>query len=112
MEVSVIGSSQAKIWKTDLAYRELGFSDLRDVGKVFSAKNRVSFGQSTRWRTARVRFALKAVQSEPLLSEKVSVATRRSKSVSYFFVNIYIYILILVGDALGCREKNNYNNLK
>jgi hypothetical protein len=28
------------------------------------------------------------------------------------FSLIYIYILILVGDALGCREKNNYNNLK
>jgi hypothetical protein len=26
-----LGSSLAKIWKTDLAYRELGFSDLRGV---------------------------------------------------------------------------------
>ncbi|XP_062176191.1 inactive beta-amylase 9 [Alnus glutinosa] len=80
MEISVIGTSQVKIGKTDLAYRELGFSDLRGVGKVFSANSRVCFGQSTRWRKARVRFALKAVQSEPLRSEKVSVSARRSKS--------------------------------
>jgi hypothetical protein len=90
----VIGTSQAKIGKTDLAYRELGFSDLRGVGKVFSANSRVCFGQSTRWRKARVRFALKAVQSEPLRSEKVSVSARRSKSVSSFFVNLLFWLVM------------------
>lgn len=96
----MIGSSQAKIGKIDLAYRELGFSDLRGVGKVFSANSRVCFGQSTRWRKAGVRFALKAVRSEPLRSDKVSVSARRSKSVGSFFGNCIFFIL--VGDAFGC----------
>lgn len=80
MEVSLIGSSQAKTGKIDLAYRELGLGDLRGFGKVFSANSRVCFGQSPRWRNARLRFALRAVHAVPAQSDKVSVLSARSKS--------------------------------
>ncbi len=84
MEVSVIGSAQAKIGKAELAYRELGICGLSGGRKVISEKSRVSFGRSMRWRKSGIRFALKAIQSEPLRSEKVSGQARTSKSVSFF----------------------------
>lgn len=79
MEVSVIGSSRAKIGKTELAYRELGFCDLKGAARVFSAKNRVCFAPSPRWRKAGIRFTLRAVHTEAVRSEKVSASARRPK---------------------------------
>ncbi|KAG6668184.1 inactive beta-amylase 9 [Carya illinoinensis] len=80
MEVSVIGCSQAKIGKTELAYRELGCFDPKGVSKAFSAKSRVCFSPSTRWRKAGIRFTLRAVQSEAVRSEKVAASSRISRS--------------------------------
>lgn len=76
----MIGSAQAKIGKAELAYRELGICGLSGGRKVISEKSRVSFGRSMRWRKSGIRFALKAIQSEPLRSEKVSGQARTSKS--------------------------------
>lgn len=80
----MICSSQAKIRKTELAYRELGCFDPKGVSKAFSAKSRICFSPSTMWRKAGVRFTLRAVQSEAVRSEKVSGSSRMSKSVSGF----------------------------
>jgi hypothetical protein len=45
-----LGSSLAKIWKTDLAYREMGFSDLRGVffeeQGMFQAEQKVEKGSA------------------------------------------------------------------
>nr|POF05268.1 inactive beta-amylase 9 [Quercus suber] len=81
MEVSMIGSSQVK---TELAYRELGFCNLKGGKAVISSKNRVCFGRSTGWRKSGIRFTLRAtaaIQSEPLRSDSVSGRSRISKSV-------------------------------
>lgn len=84
MEVSVIGSSQTQLAKTDLAYRELGFCNLKDNSK-FSA-GRISFSQRLRWKKAGIRFNLKAVQSEVVQTDKPCGSGKRSKSVSFVFL--------------------------
>lgn len=116
MEVSVIGSSQAKIGKTELAYRELGFCDLKGAARVFSAKNRVCFAPSPRWRKAGIRFTLRAVHTEAVRSEKVSASARRPKPVSFYLSLLFSPVLLY--DAFGCEkenmglfvDKNNNNN--
>lgn len=79
----MIGSSQAKLGKFDLAYRELGFVNLKDNFRV--SNDRVCFGKNIRWKKAGIRFTLRALQSEPVQEEKHSGAGRRSKSVSFLF---------------------------
>ncbi|KAI4345481.1 hypothetical protein L6164_012603 [Bauhinia variegata] len=78
MEVSVIGSSQTQLAKTDLAYRELGFCNLKDNSR-FSA-GRISFSRSLRWKKAGIRFNLKAVQSEVVQTDKPCGSGKTSKS--------------------------------
>ena len=98
MEVSVIGSSQVK---TELAYRELGFCNLKGGKAVISSKNRVCVGRSTGWRKSGIRFTLRAtaaIQSEQLRSDSVSGRSTRSKSVSFFFFLLNSY-------TFGCWEK-------
>ncbi|KAK7303158.1 hypothetical protein RJT34_14059 [Clitoria ternatea] len=81
MEVSVIGSSQTKLGKSNLTYRELGFFNLK--GNNFRVLNdRVCFGENLRWKKAGIRFTLKALQTEPVREEKkLSGSRTRSKSV-------------------------------
>ncbi|KAK7331324.1 hypothetical protein VNO77_25546 [Canavalia gladiata] len=80
MEVSVIGSSQAKLGKSDLTYRELGLCNLKDNFRF--SNDRVCFDRNIRWKKAGIRFTLKALQSEPLLEEKKrSGSGTRSRSV-------------------------------
>ncbi|GLT99204.1 hypothetical protein SLE2022_166570 [Rubroshorea leprosula] len=91
MGVSVIGSSQAQIWRTELGYRDFRFcfgkNDERN--RILSRKtNHVCFvGQSTRWRNSRLQFAVKAMKAEPVLASKPSI---RSKSLgsSRLFVGL------------------------
>ncbi|OMO98391.1 Glycoside hydrolase, family 14 [Corchorus olitorius] len=74
MEVSVIGSSsQAKIRRTELAYRDLRLCfGNNDKSKVLSLKpNSLRFeSQITRFRKAGLRFTVKAVQAEAVLESK------------------------------------------
>ncbi|KAF8017019.1 hypothetical protein BT93_H2275 [Corymbia citriodora subsp. variegata] len=72
MEVSVIGSSQAKILKTDLACRELGLLSFKNGSGVFWRKSKISFGQSSGLRNSGVRLTLKAVQTEAIRPQKIS----------------------------------------
>ncbi|KAL1320098.1 hypothetical protein HN51_064840 [Arachis hypogaea] len=78
MEISVIGSSQAKLGMPELGNRELGFINLKDGFRV--SNDRVCFGKNIRWKKAGIRFTLRALQSEPVQAEKHSGAGRRSKS--------------------------------
>ncbi|KAF5752228.1 beta-amylase 4 [Tripterygium wilfordii] len=76
MEVSVFGSSQ--MGRTDLCYRELNlcFPNNCNSTRILSRKaDRIWFGQGTMWRKAGLRLALRAVQSEPVRSDRVSLRT-------------------------------------
>ncbi|EOY06402.1 Beta-amylase 3 [Theobroma cacao] len=89
MEVSVIGSSsQAKICKTELAYRDLRFcfGKNNDKSKILSRKpNSVCFeSQTARFRKARLRFTLEAVHSEAVLESKSSTGSNSLDKVRLF----------------------------
>ncbi|KAK4798045.1 hypothetical protein SAY86_030371 [Trapa natans] len=65
MEVSVIGSSQAKAVRTDFAYRVLGFCSSRRNDVSFSRKSRIGIDRNIiRLRRSATGFTLKAVLSE------------------------------------------------
>ncbi|KAL5541790.1 hypothetical protein UlMin_009500 [Ulmus minor] len=82
MEVSVIGSSQVKIGRTELVYRELGLCSSKAIGgKVLGSRNKICFSQSLRWKNARLRFAPRAVQSEPVRSDDGFRRAGRSRSI-------------------------------
>ncbi|GLT59650.1 hypothetical protein SLA2020_324580 [Shorea laevis] len=89
MEVSVIGSSQAQIWRTELGYFRFCFGKNDERNRILSRKtNHVCFVcQSTRWRNSRLQLAVKAMKAEPVLASKPST---RSKSLgsSRLFVGL------------------------
>lgn len=73
----MIRSSQAKVGRTELAYRELGlFSSKAHGVKALNSRSNLCFSPSTTLKNARLRFSPMAVRSEP---KEVS---RRPKSVS------------------------------
>lgn len=72
MEVSVIGSSQAKILKTGLACRELGLLSFKNGKDVFWRNSKISFGQRSGLRNSGVRLTMKAVQTEAIRPQKIS----------------------------------------
>lgn len=84
MEVAVIASSQAKLARTDLPCRELGFCNSKTG--VFSSQTRICFVSSSRWENAGVRSNMKAIRSEVIAAEKISgspsASSTRSKPVS------------------------------
>ncbi|KAM4116275.1 hypothetical protein ACJW30_02G037000 [Castanea mollissima] len=103
MEVSMIGSSQVK---TELAYRELGFCNLKGGKAVIPSKNRVSFGRSTGWRNSGIRFTLRAtaaIQSEPLRSDSVSGCSKRSKSRD----NVRLFVGLPLDSVSDCNAVNH-----
>lgn len=84
MEVSLIRSSQTKIGRTELACRELGFCNSKaNGGKLLTSRSNISSAQSTKSKNVRLRFAPRALQSQPLRSDKGSSFSRISKSVSF-----------------------------
>ncbi|XP_061374328.1 inactive beta-amylase 9 isoform X1 [Gastrolobium bilobum] len=105
MEVSVIGSSQAKLGKSDLAFREVGFCNLRDNFRF--SNDRVSFGRNMRWKKAGISFTLKALQYEPVQEEKKrSGSGTRSKLVDG--VRLFVGLPL---DAVS-RDCNSINNAR
>ncbi|XP_022760491.1 inactive beta-amylase 9-like [Durio zibethinus] len=81
MDVSLIRiSSQTKICRTELAYRDLRFcfGKINDKNKILSRKpNSVCFeSQITRLRKAGLRFTVKAVHSEPIIESKSSTTPK------------------------------------
>ncbi|KAL2341169.1 hypothetical protein Fmac_009109 [Flemingia macrophylla] len=80
MDVSVIGSSQAKLGASELANREHGFCNLKNNFRVLN--DRVSFNRHIRWKKAGLSFTLRALQTEPVEEEKKrSGSGTRSKTV-------------------------------
>ncbi|KAM1829013.1 hypothetical protein ACFX1X_022235 [Malus domestica] len=75
MEVSVFRGSQAAVRKAELVRTEFAFSKLNG-----NLKTNVCFGQSKSWKSARLQFTVRAVQSDsPVRSDKVSGPAKRSK---------------------------------
>lgn len=86
--MSVIrSSSQAKISKTELGFRDLRFcfGKSNDKNKIFSRKpNSVCFdSQISRLRKAGLRFTLKAVHSDPILESKSRATSKSVSSISF-----------------------------
>ncbi|EXC03129.1 Inactive beta-amylase 9 [Morus notabilis] len=82
MEVSVIGSSQAKVGRTELAYRELGLCSSKAHG-VMALNSRANLrlaSLSTRWKNAGLRFSPMTVRSQHVRPKEVSGIAGRSKS--------------------------------
>lgn len=79
----MIGSSQVKLGKSELACGEVGFCNLKD-GLRFSNSS-ICFGRSPRWKKAGMRFTVRALQSEAVIQESRSCSANISKSVSVFF---------------------------
>ncbi|XP_057959454.1 inactive beta-amylase 9 [Malania oleifera] len=107
MEVSVIGSSQAKSGRTSLGFWELRFGN--PSAKFFGRRNQICFGQSTRWRRAAgIRFTLNAVQTEALKSEKVvrgntSTLATRSKAID----GVRLYVGLPLDSVSDCNTLNH-----
>ncbi|CAL5393172.1 unnamed protein product [Camellia sinensis] len=108
MKVSVIASSQAKIWRADSVHRDVGFcTNLSPL--IFSRKSNLYFGQTIGWSTkSPIRLTLKAVaQSEPLVSDKVSCNTMTSRTGSKAIDGIRLYVG-LPNDAISdCNTINH-----
>lgn len=88
----MIGTSQAKILKTDS--RVLGFCSSWSVHEALSRKSGVRFGlNSSRLRNLGIRLTVRAVQTEPAKPRKgldgsCSASGSRSQSVSNFSLNL------------------------
>ncbi|KAF7837876.1 inactive beta-amylase 9 [Senna tora] len=78
MEVSVIGSSQVNLGKSELACREVGFCNIKD-SRSFS-NSRVCFGRSSSWKKVGMRFTVRALQYEALPHQISSPSAKTSKS--------------------------------
>uniref|UniRef100_A0A5B7AL63 Beta-amylase n=1 Tax=Davidia involucrata TaxID=16924 RepID=A0A5B7AL63_DAVIN len=107
MEVWVVGSSQVKMGRTDLACRDVGFCNNLNP-KIFPRKSKICFGQTIRWPKASVRFTLKAaVQSEAVAKEKVSgdasISRRRSKPVD----GVRLYVGLPLDVVSNCNTINH-----
>ncbi|KAK0607023.1 hypothetical protein LWI29_008030 [Acer saccharum] len=95
MEVSVIGNSQATMVRAELGYRELGsFCLPRNnlQNKILCRRNdSVWFAsRSARWRKAHLRFTVKAVQSQPIRTDRVSGPTSASRPKSRDGVRLFV----------------------
>lgn len=84
MEVSVIGNPQARIFRAELAYRQLGFRFGSEVTSGES-RNRVSFwSQSSKWKEIGIRCSASSVKCEAIVSDQVPFlkSTPKSRSVN------------------------------
>ncbi|XP_031375704.1 inactive beta-amylase 9-like [Punica granatum] len=112
MEISVIGSTQAKFVKADSAYRVLGFCSSRRYDDVLSRNSRVCLGQpSIRLRRLGLRLTVRAVHTEPALPARVSTdrsaASAPSRSRPNNGVRLYVGLPL---DAVS--EANTVNHAK
>lgn len=74
----MIGSSQARLGKLDLASREVSFCKFRDNCRLSPC-----FGGNPRWKKAGIRFTLKGLRAEAVREERQPAYGKRSKSVSF-----------------------------
>nr|AFO84078.1 beta-amylase [Actinidia arguta] len=101
MEVSVIGSTQAKLGRVDLVNRDLGFcGNLRP--QIFSRKSKICYGQTIGWpQKSPIRLTVKAaIQSEALVSDKV---TAKSKPID----GVRLYVGLPLDAVSDCNTVNH-----
>ncbi|XP_057501185.1 uncharacterized protein LOC130785126 [Actinidia eriantha] len=82
MEVSVIGSSQAKIGRVDWVHRDVGFCGNLST-PIFSRKSKICSGQTIRWplKSPILLTVKAAVQSEALVFDKVTAKSKPVKKI-------------------------------
>ncbi|KAA8548520.1 hypothetical protein F0562_000213 [Nyssa sinensis] len=107
MEVSVIGSSQAKLGRTDFACGDVGLCNNLSA-KIFCRKSKICFDQRIRWPEASVRFTIKAAApTEAVVSEKVSggktTSSRRSKRID----GVRLYVGLPMDAVSDCNTINH-----
>jgi hypothetical protein len=85
MEISVIGSSQVKLGRTDFACREFGYVILKNNSRF--SNGRVCFGQNLRLKKGGI--GLKAIHAEPIreMKKNLSGSRTRSKQVNFLLFN-------------------------
>ncbi|KAK4285137.1 hypothetical protein QN277_001877 [Acacia crassicarpa] len=100
MEVlATIGSSQPKLGRVDLSYRDVSFCKFRD-----NCRFSTCFGSNTRLKKAGLRFTLKAVQSEVFREERQSAYGKRSLSGN----GVRLFVgLPLDAVSSDCKTMNN-----
>ncbi|ESQ41872.1 hypothetical protein EUTSA_v10013215mg [Eutrema salsugineum] len=90
MEVSVIGNPQARICRSELVYRELGF---RFGSEVISgeSRNRVSFrSQISKLKEIGIRCSSRSVKCEAIISDQVPFLNSTPKSRSLESVKLFV----------------------
>ncbi|XP_010558493.1 PREDICTED: inactive beta-amylase 9 [Tarenaya hassleriana] len=105
MEVSVIGNSQAKICRAELAHREIRFFYGSEV-IPFESRNRVSFGgQSSRCKVIGLQCSARAVRCEAVMSDNLPVlkSTPRSRS----FENVRLFVGLPLDTVSVCNTVNH-----
>ncbi|KFK27522.1 hypothetical protein AALP_AA8G394100 [Arabis alpina] len=99
MEVSVIGNSQARICRAELACRELGFRFI---------SNRVSFcNPSSKWKEIGIRCSPMSVKCEAIVSDQVPFLKSTPKPRSLESVRLFVGLPL--DTVSGC---NNVNHMK
>lgn len=96
MEVSVIGTSQINLGKSDDSLRELGFFTSGNTCQFLFPKTRVCFAHSksflnttTTTTTSRCGFAIRAVQADSL--HAVEDSSTKIKSVSFWWIYFFVF---------------------
>ncbi|CAK9145518.1 unnamed protein product [Ilex paraguariensis] len=109
MEVSVMGSSQVKIGRSDLAYRDVGFCNFSSNNlnaKIFARNSKICFGQTIKCPPkSSIQFTLKAsaaAQSEAVVSDKVSGNTR-----SNTIDGVRLYVGLPLETVSDCKTINH-----
>lgn len=108
----MIGSSQAKVAKTDLAYRVLGSCNSRRSDDAFLRKSRVCFDRAgTRLRRSGIGLTLRAVRAEQGRHEEVAghsssaSPSSRSRPVSFalpLLPFVHLFLLVSPFPCLKC----------
>lgn len=106
MEVSVIGSSQAKTARTDFGYRQLRF--FNPTAKILSPRTKICFGRSMRLRsTAGIRCALNAVRSEAVRSDTVSGNSSDPATRSKAIDGVRLFVGLPLDAVSDCNTLNH-----
>ncbi|KAA8548521.1 hypothetical protein F0562_000212 [Nyssa sinensis] len=105
--VSVIGSSQGKLGRTDFACRDVGLCNNLSA-KIFCRKSKICFDQRIRWPEASIQFTIKAAApSEAVVSEKVSGGKTTSRRRSKRIDGVRLYVGLPMDAVSDCNTINH-----